>query len=113
MASNSKKITVCLDPEDPIVAAYLDFARTALPEHPPAAAIREAILAYAGTDPLEAARSAARRATLLLERRRAVAIIARIMRETADGYERTLGTIDEELREFIAAHPDLVQGKAA
>ena len=64
MAPKRRQAYVNLD--EPIFEAFEQFAATAYPDQPLTAALREAALAYMGTDPLDSIKVAVRRSSWLI-----------------------------------------------
>ena len=83
--------------EEPVFDAFAQFAATAYPNQPLVATIREACLAFMGTDPLDAARIAARRAAWLVARREIAMILVPAMKRAAQAFEQEFETAGVEL----------------
>jgi hypothetical protein len=94
---------IAFSTDDPIFEAFLDFAAAAYPDQAPGAAVREACLVYTGTDPMEAARTAARRAAYLEARIEMNAIMNRFYRLLVKVTDRRLDDAYRELAEMEAA----------
>ena len=86
--------------DEPAFAAFRDFAATAYPNSPLTAAVREAILLFMGTEPLEAARSAARRAAWLEARIQVATLIGGVMKQAADAFRMSSESAQTELHEM-------------
>jgi hypothetical protein len=97
--------------DEPTFAAFADFAKAAYPEQPITAALREAALAYMGTDPMEAARTAARRAAWLSSRVEFTNVVLSTLRRAGQLIESQNEAAKAELREMISA--GMISEKAA
>jgi len=90
--------------EDPVFDSFARFAATAYPDQPVSAALREAALAYMGADPLDAARSAARRSAYLVAKIQFGTIMARAYREATALLEAQDAEARAELGALLAAN---------
>ena len=108
-----KRRQCSLDLTDPVFDAFTQFAATAYPEQPLVFAVREACLAYVGTDPLEAARVAARRAAWIVTRIQVLRAVKHILGQVADALQTDLDTAVVELRAEFAAEDAAARSNAA
>lgn len=96
-----RQLTITLN--DTVFGAFADFAATAYPEQSIAVAVREACLAYMGTDPMEAARSAARRAAWLTARAEFTDVVLATLKRAGALVEAQNESAKAELRELITS----------
>jgi len=88
--------------DEPAFKAFQEFAATAFPGHPLTSAIREAILVFMGTDPLEASKSAARRAAWLTAKVEIARMIGSAMQGTATKFQMDADNANQELDDLEA-----------
>lgn len=98
--------------EDEVFRPFMDFCAAAYPDQSPVSAVREACLVYMGTDPLEAARAAARRAAFLETRIQLNAVLSKLYRLAMLVAERRVNEAEEELAGMIASG-QIDRGRAA
>lgn len=96
-AAQSAPLRTTVSFSDPAFAAFRDFAASAYPGLPISTALREAVLIAMGTDPLEAARVAARRAAYLSARSRIMALLATSLRTGANAIDLDVAESTAEL----------------
>jgi hypothetical protein len=88
--------------DDPTFDAFAAFAAAAYPDQPITAAIREACLVLMGTDPMEAAKAAARRAAWIVARGQLAKSFGDAFRKANVDFEALRENSREELRAMLA-----------
>lgn len=103
MAIPSEKRRVTVDLRDPVYDAFAQFAATAYPDRGITDALREAALAFMGTEPLDAARLTARHAAYTAARNELSRFYRDAMAKAADHFQAQHEQTQQEVAEMIAA----------
>lgn len=87
---------------DPLLESFADFAATAYPDRPLNDAAREAITAFMGTEPLDAARQIARRAAFLLVKKQAADLYRMAFAQVTERFAMIAAEDEAEIEQLTA-----------
>ncbi len=98
--------------DDEVFGPFMEFCAAAYPDQSPVNAVREACLVYMGTDPMEAARAAARRGAFLEARIQLNTIAAKLFHFAQMVMREQIAEAETELAAMIASG-QIERGRAA